>query len=377
MGTLKVHADASVKGTTLFSEGDVIAPSGVYLPAKHDNKATKLDVILWFHGFYVADYTKHLFGPSTDGRKANLRESVDAAGKDVVLIAPWLGLGDHDKAGNAVGDYGSLKRFDMDDPKKGLVQYLDEVLGLLAQQQGVAKLEIGRLILAGHSGGGRRMQIATGTLGSYLGKLIECWGFDCMYSTGRDYGCWADGLPGTAFYFYLGNMSDATEFVNFWTYAYGTPAKPEPQAMFNVCLAPGVLAGFNANLAPPVKGRSVKIKVPALETLNDTEVFQTFAAIKAKTAPTDYEQVRQFLDDKLDNAKGWHAAIKANLKEHYQVVRDLMEKRIRGIGSKPWGNNQLAHVRIAACKKFDEQEDKRKKAEEKWRKKQEQGARAR
>src|SRR5207253_2240081 len=153
-----------------------------------------LDVVLWLHGFYVADYKKHLFGPSTDGRKANLRESADAAGKDVVLVAPWLGDAERDAAGNVTGDYGSLNRFDMDDPRKGLEAYLDEVLGLLAQHQGVSKLEIGRLILAGHSAGGRRMQIATRALGSYLGKLTECWGFDCMYTAGGDYGCWADGL---------------------------------------------------------------------------------------------------------------------------------------------------------------------------------------
>jgi hypothetical protein len=141
--------------------------------------------------------------------------------------------------------------------------------------------------------------------------------------------------------------------------------------MFNVCLAPGLNAGFNANLAPLVKGRQVKLKVPALEALNDTEIFQTFAVIKQKTAPTDYEQVRLFLDEKLKNDGAWNAAISSNLKEHYQVVRDLMEKRIRGIGSTPWGTNHLAHVRIAACAKFDKQEEKRKKAEEAWRKEQE------
>src|SRR5207237_7866772 len=103
-----------------------------------------------------------------------------------------------------------------------------------------ASLNIKTLVLACHSGGGDLMRQATGTLGSLLPQLKECWGYDCMYANGHDYGCWADGLPGVSSFFYLANGSSVSHFLEFWRFAYGSPKQPEPQPMNNVFLAPAL-----------------------------------------------------------------------------------------------------------------------------------------
>ena len=76
-------------GVTLFTKRDAhcIKPTAVYFPPKHAASSKKLDVVLWLHGFYVKDH-KFLFR----GDPARIREQVRDSGKDVVLIAPFLGF---------------------------------------------------------------------------------------------------------------------------------------------------------------------------------------------------------------------------------------------------------------------------------------------
>jgi hypothetical protein len=50
-----------------------------------------VSVILWLHGYYVKDFSTNIFGPDDASGNNMLRESVDRAGEDVVLIAPWCG----------------------------------------------------------------------------------------------------------------------------------------------------------------------------------------------------------------------------------------------------------------------------------------------
>jgi hypothetical protein len=59
-------------------------PSGVYLPSKHVDTKTALDVVVWLHGWYVKDH-KQLFR-SDDAR---VRQQVLSSSKDAVLIAPF------------------------------------------------------------------------------------------------------------------------------------------------------------------------------------------------------------------------------------------------------------------------------------------------
>jgi hypothetical protein len=335
----------------------------VYLPK--DAGKTGLNVIIWLHGWAVGDYKKNIFGPDETGHSNQLREGVDAAGSDVVLIAPFLDEvhpvpdptpkdPSHTKASNPES-LGNIKA-------KGVDAYLDEILGLLAPRLGKTTLNstnIDKLVIACHSGGGEMMRPLANMLNpKTLGpKLVECWGFDCMYSSGDTYAAWTDALPGklgssTAFYFYLaeGTLGYWRNFTTLWQFAYGTPLKPDCQRMHNIYMAPA-------------------LKLPvALETLTDMEVFESYDFIdrkqqnlKQQTPPgnlTPYETFRLSLDLSLDGktvdgkraTQTWGQLVSGKLKDHYGCVQDMLAPRIKGLGVSAKaiaGQNGLAQV----CKK--------------------------
>lgn len=174
----------SFPGVTLFTtrQAPGMRPTAVYLPPKHATAATKFDVIIWLHGFYVRDH-EYLFRNDP----ARLREQVRDSGKDVVLVAPFLGYE------YAVGDTfaGNYSVKDLASAKWG-ERYLDEILGALAKfvapvastgngTRSIPQLQVGKLIIACHSGGGSGMRNLVGSLGKYQPNLSACWGFDCLY----------------------------------------------------------------------------------------------------------------------------------------------------------------------------------------------------
>lgn len=174
--------DKAFPGTTLYTnpkKGHCIRQTAVYIPPSHGKPSLKPDVILWIHGFYVDDH-KFLFRSDP----TRLREQVMASGKDVVLIAPHLGHEYTDKITKKfVGNY-DVK--DLANAKWG-ERYLNQVLAAISQFQNPdvknpPPAEIGRLIIACHSGGGVGMRNIVGTLGKYQSNLTACWGFDCLYS---------------------------------------------------------------------------------------------------------------------------------------------------------------------------------------------------
>jgi hypothetical protein len=306
--------NTSLKGATLFAHGEgCIAPTAVYVSEKH-GKTSAWNVILWFHGHHVKDIEKNAFGPDIQGGDNKLRESVDAAGQDVVLIVPFLGF----KSGKVDRGYGLGN---MTKGGIGVKEYLDQVLGLIGKSQGsdgVSSTDIDRLVLACHSGSDYLMRAATGQLGDDLkkSKLKQCWGFDCINSDGQKFGTWADGLPGVSFYFYVASGSiDYGHFPSHLIYAYGTPQKPRKPPMAKVFLAPGV-------------------NVPDLGFVPDDQVIETSDAIKqkqqAKQVLSAYEKMRFEVDPLLDAKKGeWASAVKKhNLKGHYELVQDLVKPRI-------------------------------------------------
>jgi hypothetical protein len=79
----------SFPGVTLFTKrlAPGMKPTAVYLPPKHVTAATKLDIVIWLHGFYVKDH-EFLF----HNDPARLREQVRDSGKDVVLVAPFWAM---------------------------------------------------------------------------------------------------------------------------------------------------------------------------------------------------------------------------------------------------------------------------------------------
>lgn len=159
-------------GLTLFSRrGTCTKPTGVYLPPRHVNTKTALDVVLWLHGWYVKDH-KQLFHSD----EARVRQQVVSSNKDAVLIAPFLGQ--KFKPDDTDYDLSDLKT------AKWGEHYLNEVLVALARFQNPSSppaLDIKNLAIGCHSGGGVGMRNLIGTLGKYQPKLKECWGFDCLY----------------------------------------------------------------------------------------------------------------------------------------------------------------------------------------------------
>src|SRR4051794_4707727 len=83
----------SVKGTTAYAEGKnaCFKDTGIYFPPAHSFATSRVNVILWMHGYYVHS-ARDLFRPKRADHDMQLRESILASQKDVVLVAPWLGL---------------------------------------------------------------------------------------------------------------------------------------------------------------------------------------------------------------------------------------------------------------------------------------------
>lgn len=300
-----------VKGTTAYAEKQNACgiDTAIYLPPKHSFNKDTVNVVLWMHGFYVQS-AKDLLHPSDASADMNLRQSLIASGKDVILIAPWLGYRWAAGAGTySLGTLGS---------GTGCETYLNEVLkGIVELQKSLSStatstLKIGKLIVAGHSGGGSMMRDVMDHLGGYKDRLKECWGFDCFYDT--QWPDWARQNPSQEKYFYFGNGSGdgGLHAFNMMREVYGTPKKPRP--------AHGPIA--NLYVAPAVD---------KVFTARDDTAFQSIADIKdwGPPGPNAYNDVREKTDPYLDQSvsKYWNAIL-PSLTEHFQVVRNLLRPRI-------------------------------------------------
>lgn len=167
----------SFPGLTLYSKSGsrCMKPTGVYIPRPDSTNFSSLNVVLWLHGFYVKD-SRYLFRSD----KTNVRRQALDSGKNVVVIAPFLGHKWLNEAGEFEGvfDAGSLGG------AKWGERYLNEVLeAIKAFRKGTSTeaVQIKNLVVACHSGGGVGMRAIVGTLGDHTMKLKACWGFDCLY----------------------------------------------------------------------------------------------------------------------------------------------------------------------------------------------------
>jgi hypothetical protein len=150
---------------------DKTNPTGVFIPQGFSfGKA--VDVILFFHGNkqglwkYISDYW--LGGV----RGIRLREDVNDAQKNVLLVAPTMG----NKPGESwdTPDVGIFK-----DPGMGNC-FLDHVMAWLGNYEtrfNKKTPEVRRLVLAGHSGGGVPIHHQRDSMKA---KLCEIWHFDTV-----------------------------------------------------------------------------------------------------------------------------------------------------------------------------------------------------
>ena len=298
-----VDDKATVQGTTLFAEGKhaCTKETGVYLPPNHQDKSSKLNVILWLHGYYVKGI-RNLLNPSS-AYETTLRQGVLASKKDVVLVAPWLGYRDLSSGSIGLGKLGE---------GKGCQLYLEEVLSALSDFHGVKNLQINTLVIAGHSAGGLMMRDVIGALGGLKQNLKECWGFDCIYGPASTWSEWIrTNKTKEKLYFYIANGSNKISAVDLIKKVNGTLKKPIfDQSRQNIFMAPAL---------------------KAYGTLVDRIAFQSNEEFQIKFATDAYELMRKEVDPLLDDPKSskYWQKIYPYLKGHFEVVRDLLAPRIQ------------------------------------------------
>ncbi|MDS4071498.1 MAG: hypothetical protein RKO24_17980 [Candidatus Competibacter sp.] len=140
---------------------------------------SKANIILFLHGTgqtSIRDYFQQ-----TDH---DLRPILDSPTplKQVILIAPTLSAGA--QGGNLGGDEADTI------PANALQWYLPLVSKELQNKNPKPPIpefddpsKVDKIVLAAHSGGGKVMLALARTRGAdkYADKIVECWGFDCLY----------------------------------------------------------------------------------------------------------------------------------------------------------------------------------------------------
>jgi hypothetical protein len=229
-------ADAQHKlwpGRTFFTtsnDGEML-PTAVYMPPNHVEASRILNVLLYFHGWYVGSQEALM---NTD--KARLCEQVINSGRDVVLVAPWLGKKTGDGSANGIlqtnrfGDAGYGQRF-----LKAILDALAAAISASAVPKKirgvdaisgagpiVGPLGIKNLIVACHSGGGVAMRNVVQTLGQFESSLRECVGLDCLYNDG-DAKFWFDRAkkPGTPLAYFVFGPSTRRESIKLYLMTKG------------------------------------------------------------------------------------------------------------------------------------------------------------
>ena len=197
--------ETSPRSATLYPQIDLgivdhfnlrAAPmTGIFIPDGF-TPGPLVDVILYLHGHKagnVRDLTIDQYWNSKRFPYGALREKLNAAGRNTILVAPTLG---------AYSEAGKLL-----DPG-GLDAYIAKVLASLGASgpgaRGGAAPSLRNLIFACHSGGGMPMRKLAGGSDKALASLRECWGFDCTYNRGDDtfWADWARKTPSAKCYFY-------------------------------------------------------------------------------------------------------------------------------------------------------------------------------
>jgi hypothetical protein len=169
--------------------------TGVFLPNGF-TYPNKVDVILFFHGDrdsdYACDHIDQYWGGTYPKKKAapsgpvTFREDLNSSRKkSLLLIAPTLGVNPRFNS-TSIGDF-----LDQNAEAKG--GFLTKVLHELAQVETKVKdrfgtiagferePEIGNIILAGHSAGGRPMLRQAQLMPP--NRIGEIWAFDALYGT--------------------------------------------------------------------------------------------------------------------------------------------------------------------------------------------------
>lgn len=195
-------------GVTIYAKiglgKDLPAATGIYIP-DHFRPDTNVTIVVYLHGYksyypgswaLIMDYWNGTCVPCFA-----LREEVVASGKNIILVAPSLGV---------TSEAGSLIQ------RGGFDAYMDQVLAAVnayyLQPRSSKPLSgVPSIILAAHSGGGAPMLKMAAGSDRCANNVKECWSFDAMYgAAAEDWLIWAKAHPQRKLYAYFGQASGYT-----------------------------------------------------------------------------------------------------------------------------------------------------------------------
>jgi hypothetical protein len=237
----------TVSGTFRFTlDAGAFPPSSahpsvlVYLPSSFD-PTPPLDVVVFLHGFdncidNVIRDAGEACAPDGGVRSAYaLAAQLEASGRNAMLVVPEL---DFDLA---TGNPGNLGLTD------GMLALLTETFARLGPQLGpVGASQIGRLVVASHSGG---YQAAAGIVARGGVPVAELYLFDSLYGNFTDFDNWVKADPAK-----LAGSPPQQRFVDFYGATGGTFANSQAMAVRAVGWVPadgGILVDDRTTNTPP------------------------------------------------------------------------------------------------------------------------------
>jgi hypothetical protein len=158
-------------GLTLFVKIDLgiadLAPeTAIYIPDGF-SKVPNIDIVLYLHGIQqpgvtsISEYLTKDYG--------QLRQRLNASGRNVILVAPTLG---------SKSEPGNLTA------RGGLDLFLGRALAAIRAHAGDGwpdVLTLRSLIIACHSAGGVDERVLAGGTGKALTSLVNSWGYESLY----------------------------------------------------------------------------------------------------------------------------------------------------------------------------------------------------
>jgi len=192
--TLFVNINLGREGRSSDNPNRPIKPmTGIFVPQNY-RLQPQVDLLLYLHGFHLGQPNLTIAGYWRTLPLRAFREGVNDSQKNVILVAPTLGL---------KSQAGWLTQ------RGGFDRYIDTVMAALTTYGPYVGQSpaVGNIILACHSGGGKPMRALALSNQRYTSLIRECWGFDCMYNGGDGlaWAGWANSNPNANLYNYYRN----------------------------------------------------------------------------------------------------------------------------------------------------------------------------
>jgi hypothetical protein len=354
-------------GHTLFttSIGGDMLPTAVYMPPTHNEARRLLNVLLFFHGWYVGSKEDLI---NTDNTR--LCETVMNSGRDVVLVAPFLGSKWAPDDGNTLqtarfGEAGYGQRFLTAILDALAIASLPAFAARKAASPGAAPrtvrgvdaisgagpivprpFGVKNLVVACHSGGGVAMRNVVQTLGQFEPMLRECVGLDCLYDPGdpakkrdEDAKFWFDRAkkPGARPAFFFFGPSTIPESVKLYLMAkgradaLGNARSPAGSALGNVTVRPGHISRF-------MYGGVTTNVSSTIERVMDDLIAKSpspAATARGRAAPATATVSKSFVQQAVENFRDGYIFPYSDKDAmggiHYFIARAFLRERLKSI----------------------------------------------